>query len=187
LAIASFRGKVFQVSAQRKYTLSGMEWGGSLDTEAQDKLKDKPSTFIKGESLSTLSFEVPLRADFGVDVRKEIEAWEAIKSAAKPDIFILGSKPIGKHKWLLKSVNVSDVEIDSRGLLLKATLKLEFEEYVRAGKASASSLSSIASSRSAMSPRTYLKPTSYVKAEQKRRNPNVTVSLQSGPRRISQS
>lgn len=177
MPIAAFQGKTFQVSQDRILTINGLEWGGSLDTEAQDKVQDKPSTYIKGLGLSTLSFEVPLRADFGTSVRSEIEEWESIRDAAKPDIFMLGSSPVGRNKWLLKSVNVSDTLLDGEGYLLKATMKLDFEEYVRAGSAKDSSKSSstIAMGSTLTPSQSIYNPTD--KADQKRDNPNLS-SLQ---------
>lgn len=175
LSIASFQGKIFSVSSTKVYSLAGLTLGSGLETEAQEKLQDKPSTYIKGESLSTMSFEIPLRSDFGINPRKQIEEWEAIKSNAHPAVFILGTRPIGKNKWLLKTVNTNDVELDGRGNILKATLKLEFEEYVRAGKASSKSSSSgtaIGTSASIVKPDSYLyDPVD--KAIKKRNNPNM--------------
>ncbi|MEB3103090.1 phage tail protein [Ferviditalea candida] len=175
MPIASFRGKAFQVSANKKYTFSGLSWSGALDTETQDKLGSKPSTYIKGESLDGMSFEVPLRADFGINVRAQIEDWKAILASKKPDIFILGSKPLGKNKWLLKSVSVSDEEIDASGNFLKATLKLEFEEYVRAGTAQSQTSAAGATNLN-------LTPSQYIydppnKADDKRDNPNLDHAL----------
>src|SRR5690554_3856033 len=115
MPIASFKNKVFQVSGNKKYLLDGLAWSSALDTESQEKIKSKPSTYIKGTALSPLSFTIPLFASLGIDVRKEIESWEDILSKQSPDIFILGTKPIGKNKWLLKSVGVSDTDIDGNG------------------------------------------------------------------------
>jgi len=174
--IASFAKKVFQVSSSRIYTISSLSWSGSLETESQEKLKSKPSTYIKGEALDTLSVEVVLRRDFKVDVRKEIEAWQAIKSKATPDYFILGTKPIGKNKWLLKSVGVSETQIDGKGNIVRAKLQLDFEEYVRAGKPQ-DKTKNVAKGVSLN-----LTPSSYItnppnKAENKRSNPNAVSSL----------
>jgi hypothetical protein len=181
MPIASFQNKIFTVSSTKKSPLMGLNWSGGLETEAQGKLKDKPSTYIKGESLNTMSFEVPLRVDFKMNPRKEIEDWEAIMSREKPSLFILGTKPLGKNKWLLKSVSVSDPEIDSKGNILKALLKLEFEEYVRAGTASASSKTK--AKKDTKSPAiglsgASLTPSNYIfdppdKVESKRINPNI--------------
>uniref|UniRef100_UPI003F6610FE phage tail protein n=1 Tax=Gorillibacterium sp. sgz5001074 TaxID=3446695 RepID=UPI003F6610FE len=172
MPIASYQGKVFQ----GMYTIDGLGWGGALDTEAQEKLQDKPSTYIKGKTLSTISFDIPLRAELGHNVRAEIEAWEAIRDTARPDYFILGEKPLGRNKWLLKSTTVSDPLLDAQGWLIKAVLKLELEEYVRAGSAEAS-----ASKKAAAGVAIGLEPSPSIysppdKAEQKRANPNVSAA-----------
>lgn len=171
MPIATFGNKIFQVSSNKIYTFSGLSWSSSLETEAQEKLQSKPSTYIKGENLTNLAFEIQLRAELGVNVRAEIENWEAIKSSAQPSLFILGSKAIGKNKWLLKSVDVSDTDIDSSGRVLKATLKLSLEEYVRAGSAAASN-NTIGIDQSSILPNNLFD--SPEKANNKRYNPNLT-------------
>lgn len=180
MPIATFQKKIFQVSGNRKYPLDGLGWSSSLNTESQEKLKSKPSTYIKGEELSPLSFTIPLRADLGINVRNEIESWESILSNQSPDFFILGTQPIGKNKWLLKSVGVSETEIDGMGFIRKATLKLDFEEYVRAGKAEEkkSTTSAAKGTTSTIQPNQYIyNPPN--KPSEKRENPNLLVSLQS--------
>jgi hypothetical protein len=177
MSIATFQKKVFTVSGNNKYILDELAWSSSLSTESQEKLKSKPSTYIKGEALMPLSFTIPLRVELGHDVRKEIESWEAILSKQSPDLFILGSKQIGKNKWLLKSVGVSDTEIDGKGKIRKATLSISLEEYVRAGKAEAKK-----STTSAAGTGTTIPPNQYIydppnKAEDKRDNPNLTQSV----------
>ncbi|WP_068783207.1 phage tail protein [Paenibacillus phocaensis] len=177
MPIATFKNKIFAVSASKIYTLTGMEWSGALDTEAQEKLKSKPSTYIKGQTLGTMSFEIPLIAGKYIDVRAQIEDWEKIRDKATPDYFILGKKPLGKYKWLLKSVAVSDTQIDGKGNILRAKLKLEFEEYVRAGSAQASKKNKKAKTSDKTPVHLDIVPTSYIdKTEAKRSNVNATTA-----------
>ncbi len=136
MPIAVFQKKIFQVSSNKKYTFSGLSYGDEIQTEQQDKIKSKPSTYIKGAGLAKLSFSIPLNVELGINVRKEIDEWGDILLAAQPSIFMLGNKPLGKNKWLLKSRAVSGEVVDNIGNMLKATLKLDFEEYVREGKVS---------------------------------------------------
>jgi hypothetical protein len=174
LSIATYQKKVFNVSGNNKYIMDGLAWSSTLSTESQEKLKSKPNTYIKGEALMPLNFTIPLRVELGHDVRKEIESWEAILSKQSPDLFILGSKQIGKNKWLLKSVSVSDTEIDGKGKIRKATLSISLEEYVRAGKAEAKKSNSIATGTT-IPPNQYIDPEN--KEEEKRDNPNLTQSV----------
>jgi hypothetical protein len=177
--IASYKGKVFQVSGRRVNTFDGLTWGGSLDTESQEKIGSKSSTYIRGSTLNSMSIEVPLRANLGHNVRGEIESWEKIRDSKSPDVFILGSKPIGKNKWLLKSVTVTDSQIDNSGRLLKATVKMEFEEYVRSGKNQDKQTTGAAAGTSAnlVPMEIYSPPT---KTEDARLNPNYTNSVMRG-------
>jgi hypothetical protein len=183
MPIATFGKKVFGVSSSKVYTFAGFSFGGSLDTETQEKIGDKPSTYIKGGSLDNLSFDIPLRVDFGMNVRQQIEDWQAIKDAAKPYQFILGNKPLGNNKWLLKSVNVTDTGIDAGGQILKATLKLEFEEFVRVGKKTATTNKTNATPGVAptqqLVPQELYKPTT--KVDNRRTNPNLAVAKSRGP------
>lgn len=169
--IASYKGKVFQVSWNKVYTIDGLTWGGSIDTEVQEHQGGKPSTYIKGLGLDTLSFDIPLRADLGHNVRAEIEWWQKIRDSKTPDIFMLGSKPLGSNKWLVKSVNASDIVLDGAGRMIKATLKIEIEEYVRAGKKPPETSSGERNTVSAglVPNEIYAPPTKY---EDKRSNPH---------------
>ncbi|WP_040948479.1 phage tail protein [Gorillibacterium massiliense] len=172
MPIASYQKKVFQVSGNKIYTFNGMEWSTTLETETQEKIKDKPSTYVKGYGLSAMSFELPLRVDMNIDVQKEIEEWEAICIKAAADFFIMGTKPLGKNRWLLKSVRTSDTEIDNKGRLLKAKINLDFEEYVRAGKAEAIE----SNAGSSLSTNPDIVPNSYIDNPNKRDNPNYELS-----------
>lgn len=184
MPIASFQGKTFSVSSSKVYTIDGLEWSGSLNLESQEKIKSKPSTYIKGQGLDTMSFDVPLRADLKVDVRKEIEAWEAIREKASPAFFVLGTKPLGRNKWLLKSVATTETQIDHKGRLIGARMKLSFEEYVRAGseqKAASTATAKKAKAKAKQSSTAKVNlnivPTSYIdKVEVKRVNPNAATA-----------
>jgi hypothetical protein len=200
MTIATFQNKSFQVSTNRVYTLNNLTWSGEIQSEEQEKINSKPSTYIKGIGLDSMSFEISLKAILGIDVRKEIEEWEAIKLNLQPSIFMLGTKPLGTNKWLLKSTNVSNAIANNNGVLLDALLKLEFSEFVRAGSAEASKASGSGGSSSKgagisadISPTDYIdtnapttsKPNPYIydpvsKAHYKRDNPNAKDSVSSG-------
>jgi hypothetical protein len=190
MPIAVFKNKSFQVSSNRIYTLNGLTWGGEIQSEAQEKLNSKPSTYIKGNGLNSMSFEVPLKLNIGVNPKKEIEDWEAIRDSLQSSIFILGSKPLGANKWLLKSVSVSNTIIDNKGTLIEATLKLEFEEFVRQGSAESAESSSGGSgttSKKKAAVSTGIAPSDYIykpatKVEQTRNNTNVTSAVSKGAR-----
>ena len=187
MPIAVFKNKTFQVSSNKINTFDGLTWGGDIQTEAQDKLNSKPSTYIKGIGLNNMNFEVPLKSSLGINTRKEIEEWEAIRDSLQSAIFIICTKPLGKNKWLLKSVNASDTVVDNKGNVTEAKLKLEFEEYVRPGSAESTSSKSSTTSKKKAAVKTNITPSNYIykpatKTEQTRNNPNVTSAVSNGGR-----
>lgn len=177
MPIASFGKKVFQVSSRKVDTIGSLVWSGAIDSEAQEKLQNKPSTYIKGLGLTQMSFEIPLKTEFGHNIRAEIESWENMRDRRNPELFFLGNKPLGKNKWLLKSVVVSETVINGKGDLISAKIKIELEEYVRAGSKPPDTNASAGLGISLN-----LTPNSYVvdppdKAARKRANQNYEVAM----------
>lgn len=175
MPIAIFASKTFQVSSRKVYTFTDLSLASSLQTEKQDVAGKKPSTYSKGPDLDTLSFSITLDASQKVDIRREYESWVAIKDAEKAYPFILGGRPVGKNKWQLKSVSLSNTRIDAAGNILSGTLQLQFDEYVRAGSASASSSST---SKGSVSVAANL--LTEEKKENKRVNPNAAAAMAKG-------
>ncbi len=132
MSIAVFGSKVFEVSS-KIYTINELQYGSTLDTEKQESIGKKPSTYNKGPGLNSLAFKISLKSSLGVDSRTEIEEWEAIKDGGVAYPFILGNRPLGKNKWLLIDVQATDLVIDGNGNMLAAEINLKFDEYVRPG------------------------------------------------------
>ncbi len=139
MAVAIFSKKTFQVSSSRIYTLNDFSLNSSLNTESQDVAGKKPSTYVKGGALESMSFNIPVGTSLGINARLEYESWKSIMEAGRAYPFILGGRPVGVNKWILKSVALSNTKIDSKGCILSAVIDVEFEEYVRPGSAQGSS------------------------------------------------
>lgn len=135
MPIAVFGSKVFEITDSKIYTMDGLQYNTSLDTEKQDAEGKKPSTYNKGPGLNAMNFVLKLEASQGVNPRREMESWEQIKDAAVAYQFILGSSPLGSNKWLLVDIQASNNIIDNFGNMLKVELQLKFDEYVRPGSA----------------------------------------------------
>ncbi|KMT23014.1 phage tail protein [Clostridium cylindrosporum] len=134
MPIASFGKKVFSVSLNRVYTFNGYTRTSALSVEEQEVAGSKPSSYIKGSALDDLGITIELKKMKGIDVRKEINEWMAIKDSKTPENFILGGSRVGANKYLLVSVGESDVLIDNQGRVLSAKIDLKFKEFVRLGK-----------------------------------------------------
>lgn len=132
MALGGFAGKLFEVSSNKIYTFDEYSKSFTLNVESQEVDGDKPSTYIKGKGLQNPSFSIKLRQSTSIDVNTEIEDWGRICEAGEPYMLFLGDNPVATNKFLLKKVDVSDTKFFG-GKLVGATLKLEVEEYVRAG------------------------------------------------------
>ncbi|QNU67268.1 phage tail protein [Ruminiclostridium herbifermentans] len=132
MSLATFGTKAFTVSNKKIYTLDELAFSQSLNTETQEVEGGKPSTYIKGVNLITLSFSINLDARF-VDVKAEIDWWNKKMLSQVPEIFTIGGKVISKNRFLLKSVSTSDTIIGKNGRFLKAKLDLQFEEFASKG------------------------------------------------------
>lgn len=132
MALGGFSEKLFEVSSNKVYTFDDYSKSFSLNVESQEVDGDKPSSYIKGKGLQNPNITIKLRQTQNVDVETEVEDWGKICEAGTPYMLFLGNNPVATNKFLLKKVDVSDTSYFG-GKLIKATLKLEFEEYVRAG------------------------------------------------------
>lgn len=135
MSIAAFGTKVFEVSGEKIYTFQDFQCSASLQTEKQDSVGNKPSTYNKGTDLDSIGFKVKLDVSYGVNPRYEWEEWKSIMESSVPYPFILGGKPIGSNKYLLIGVKPSNFNIDNNGNILSLELDLNFDEYVRDGTA----------------------------------------------------
>lgn len=133
--IAMFGTKGFTVNSNIILTFNDMQITSTLETEAQENTGKKASTYIKGPGLNTFSLKVPLDYSLGVRPLEQINQWFKIKDEATAYPFLLKGAPFLNTKWLLVEVKATDLNIDSVGNMLSATLALTFNEFVRAGTA----------------------------------------------------
>lgn len=131
--IAAFGDLVFNVSAEQVYTFDNMALSASLEAEAQEVIENRPSTYIKGPNLETLSFKITLDSSFGIDVRTEIDRWRNMCNAGIPQTFTLGGVPVSDYQYLLRNVDVEIKNITKDGIITRADITVKMEEYVRPG------------------------------------------------------
>lgn len=167
--IGSFGSKTFSSSLNKIYTFEDMTENTSLNIEEQDVEGQKPSTYIKGPSLSDCSLTITLLRQKKVDVLSEINSWKNILAAAKPYPLVIGGKALSRYKYLIASISTSDVKIGPNGEYLFAKVQIQFKEYVRAGKNKEASKDKKPSGTSKEKKKT-----------KKRKNPNVKKAKSSG-------
>lgn len=124
--MAKWGSKTWSVSSKKVVTLQGLSFSYSQVADNNTSTEEKKTTNERGTDLFPLSFSTVLHSGAGVDVRAEIESWEAL--VTKVNYFYLGGKRLGP-KLQLRKVSVSDVKLDDLGRMRLATLSFEFKEY----------------------------------------------------------
>lgn len=134
MAIAVFGPMKFSVSLSKIYTFDEFSYSSSINVEEQELENTKPAIYVKGLNADTFSFEIKLIKQKNVNVRGEIISWLNLQNRRKPYLFIVNNRPFTYYKFLLTNVEVQDTMINNKGEFLKATVKVTFKEYFRAGK-----------------------------------------------------
>lgn len=123
---AKWGPKIWYVNTKTVLMLEGLSFSYSQAADENASTEEKKTTNERGLELFPLTFTTKLHSGAGVDVRAEIESWEALVTKVYP--FSLGGKKLGP-KLQLKKVNVNVDQIDDLGRMRLATLTFEFKEY----------------------------------------------------------
>lgn len=129
--IGSFGDKTFTVNSDMVYTPESESWSTEISVDEQEVDGSKPSSYIK-QTLDGVSLSIKLSWNY-VYVEDEIRSWKKICDSHEPHMLFMGNNPVSENKYLLYSSKASDILRSANGTALKATLALEFKEYVRAG------------------------------------------------------
>lgn len=124
--MARWGSKSWTVSSNKVLALEGLTFSFQQAADNNTSTEEKKTTNERGTELFPLSFTTVLHSGAGVDVRAEIESWQAL--VTKVNYFYLGGKRLGPMLQLRK-VAVSNVKLDNLGRMRLATLSFEFKEY----------------------------------------------------------
>lgn len=124
--MAKWNSKTWEVSASKVVALEGLAFSYEQKADNNNSTEDKKETNERGTQLFPLSFSTVLHSGAGVNVRTEIESWEAL--VTKTGQFYLNGKKLGP-KLQLRKVAVGSVQLDDLGRIRVATLSFTFKEY----------------------------------------------------------
>lgn len=117
--------KRWGVSSKSIKDLTSLSTGYELKMESNSTVEGLPLTNERGLKPRSLSFGSNLFAYAGIDVREEIESWEPW--VGQTGILKIGGRTFGPN-WLLNKVQLSNVQLDSSGRFIFASLTFSFEE-----------------------------------------------------------
>ena len=124
--MAKWGPKTWGVSSKKALALEGLSFSYTQVADNNTSTEEKKTTNERGTELFPLAFTTTLHSGAGVDVRGEIESWQAL--VTQVNYFYLGGKQLGP-KLQLRKVSVSGVKLDDLGRMRLATISFEFKEY----------------------------------------------------------
>ena len=105
-----------------------MQRSGSARIEYHNPINGKPVAEFIGESEKTITFEMDLKQNLGVNVQDIIDKmWDKLKKGTVCSL-ILGGKYHGD--WVITDLSETDKRFDSRMNLVDATLSIKIKDGV---------------------------------------------------------
>lgn len=121
---------IFETSDQRILTLAGLTRDIASRWGSHELIGVKPKTEFIGPGLDTINFTVDLNGNNGVRPRTEMDLWLEKARSGIAETFVIGGKPLGVDKWIVKSVSQAWGTIFNRGELFSCKVDVTVEEYI---------------------------------------------------------
>ncbi len=120
----------FEVSDEKVLTIQNFVRSSSVRFAKNDVLLKKPVSQYVGPELDTLSFDIKLMAQHGVNPTEEMKKLIVLQRNGTLVSFILGDWVMGMYRWTIQSLTNNFEQIDNRGNILSMTVNISLLEYV---------------------------------------------------------
>lgn len=143
MVMAYWNGMQWVVSGQQIAYLESLATSFEIETETNADKDGNTASETVSRKLIELSLETTYMVETGTkDVRGMIDKWSGLIGKASP--FILGNKTFCSEKMQLLSVNVSDVRLSPKGVMMGVKLSFKFREFKEPEKNTTTSTSTSA-------------------------------------------
>ena len=117
--------KTWEVTSKKINDFTDFSTSFEVEAEENSSVEGSPLTNERGLKKQPVSFSSTLIAQLGVDVRAEIDGWKPW--VGQTGVLKIGGEVFGPN-FMLKSVKVSNMVIDTKGRFHMAKLAFSFEE-----------------------------------------------------------
>lgn len=120
---------IFSVSSELVRTFSGAQWSFGAGY-AQHKLHlSKSAPEFTGIDADSITFEMPLFAELGVNVSKELDKLDKYIRTGEAVTLVIGEKKYGEYRWVVTGRKIKMQTFDRSGNLSGATVSVSLLEY----------------------------------------------------------
>ena len=124
--MAKWRDRTWEVSARKIAAVENLAFAYEQLADNNTSTEGAAQTNERGMVPFNASFQTTLHAAAGIDIRAEIDAWEAL--VTKAGIIYLNGRQLGPRVQL-RRVDVGSVKLDDFGRMRLAVLSFSFVEY----------------------------------------------------------
>jgi phage protein U len=121
---------IFETSDERILTFAGLTRDIASRWGSHDLIGVKPKTEYIGPGLDTITFTIDLNGNNGVKPRTEMDLWLVKARDGIAETFVIGGKPLGADKWIVKSVSQAWGTIFNHGEVFSGKVDISLEEYI---------------------------------------------------------
>lgn len=127
--IGYFGDIIFETSSKKIQTFVGLKRTASARYADHNRYGKKPEREFTGPNNQTLSFEMRLRASFGVNPYKSMQKIIKYAESSKVCTFVIGGHKVGGGRWTIDNVDADYKEIWNHGELVAVVLSVTATEY----------------------------------------------------------
>ena len=131
MAVGSLGNIIFTVSDSRIMTMSDIKTSGSSTYGKHQRHGSSTLLEFVGNDASSLTFNMRLAAQLGVDVESEIEEIEEATRKGTIMKLVIGKRVIGRYRWVIQKYSVSYSAHDRNGHPIIADVSITLSEYLK--------------------------------------------------------
>lgn len=122
---------IFEVSDKKIYTVSNFKRTNKMNFAKNNVLQKKPISEYVGQELDTISFDIVLRVEFGIDPRTEFDKLIRIQRDGVVITLVIGGKGFGTYRWIITGLDLKFENIDAIGYCTAISCSINLEEYAQ--------------------------------------------------------
>ncbi len=131
MTVGSLGGIVFTVSPNRIETVDGFKQSGSANYGKHQRHGGDTLLEFVGRDADTISFNMLLAAQLGVDVEAEIAKIVSAEQSGEALRFVIGKKILGRYRWVITKHTVTYKQLDREQRLILAEVSVQLTEYLK--------------------------------------------------------
>lgn len=128
--IGYFGDIIFETSDKRILNFIGLRVDGEGRFATHEPIGKKPAIEYIGPALQKITFTINLNGNHGVKPREEMERWLIKAENGEAETLVIGGKPLGTDKWIVRSVSEAWDTIFNGGELFSGKIEVSLEEYI---------------------------------------------------------